>query len=354
MTRRSPGVSRVLLLSLFALAFTGCQAAGYYWHLASGHAAIMGDRQPLEEALASEGLAPRERALLEQVPDMLAFARDELAMPTGRAYRQYVALDRNWTVLNLVAAPEFSMEANQWCYPLTGCLGYRGYFDPARAEREAERLRAQGLEVYRGGAVAYSTLGWFADPILSPMLHQDLPYLAELLFHELAHRRFWLPGDITFNESLATSVGREGARRWLAARGHRKAVETVEQRAVARRMLAAMVEDTRDQLKALYDSGADEATMRARRQVIVDRLRDDFRQGMEVEPALARWASWMDGPLNNAQLNSFSDYHRWVPAFDRLLRDCDGDWPCFWAQVEEVAALPRAEREHFLEEQTHP
>ena len=354
MARRRPSLLHYLWLAMLAPLLTACQAAGYYWHLASGHAAIMGDREPLEEVLAGDQLSSRERALLEQVPDMLAFAESELAMPAGRSYRQYVALDRSWTVLNLVAAPEFSMEAHKWCYPLVGCLGYRGYFDPARAEREAERLREQGLEVHGGGAVAYSTLGWFADPVTSPMLREDLPYLAELLFHELAHRRFWLPGDITFNESLATSVGREGARRWLAARGKEEAVETVEQRAAARRTLATLIEDTREQLKNLYDSGADEATMRAQRDRIREALRRDFRRHLEEQPALARWEGWMEGPLSNAQLNSFSDYHRWVPAFDRLLRDCDGDWSCFWDRVEEVAALASPAREDFLEEHTAP
>ncbi len=339
---------RVFFLAATVFSLSGCQA-GYYWHLASGHAELMGDREPVEEVLSRPGLDPETRRRLQQSREMLEFAAAELALEPGNAYRDHVALERDWVVLNLVAAPEFSLEPHQWCYPLLGCLNYRGFFDPERAEREAERLREKGLQVYRGGAIAYSTLGWFADPLTSAMLDGDAPWRAELLFHELTHRRFWLAGDTAFNESLATSVGREGARRWLAQQGMPEQVAVLERRARARQALAEMVADTRERLERIYESGEDPGTMRARRREVILGLRERFERETEREPALARYRDWIQGPLNNAQLNSFSDYNRWVPAFDELLRSCDGRWSCFWGQVERIAALPDEERDAVLE-----
>lgn len=338
---------RVLVVAA-AFWLSGCQM-GYYWHLASGHAELMGDREPVEEVLRLAGADPETRRRLKESRQMREFAAAELALEPGRAYRSYVELGRDWVVLNLVAAPEFSLEPHQWCYPLLGCLNYRGFFDPARAEREAERLRAEGLEVYTGGAIAYSTLGWFADPLTSAMLEGDAPWRAELLFHELTHRRFWLAGDTAFNESLATSVGREGARRWLTHRGEPEQVAVMEQRARARRALAEMVADTRETLERIYEGGEERETMRARRREVILGLRQRFELESQREPALERYRDWMQGPLNNAQLNSFSDYNRWVPAFDQLRRSCGGRWSCFWAEVERIAALPDEERNAVLE-----
>src|SRR5690606_17047104 len=168
--------------------------------------------------------------------------------------------------------------------------------------------------------------------------------VAELLFHELAHRRFYLPGDTRFNESLATSVGREGARRWLAAHGDPALMQGVQEGDRARATVIALVQSARDDLSALYAGAATEATQRAGKAAIQARLREDYRAALALDPALAPYRRWFDGPLNNAQLNTLNDYNQWVPAFDALLLHCGGQWPCFWHGVERLADLPAAER----------
>jgi predicted aminopeptidase len=334
-----PAVGRVGLAVGLLLVLTGCQA-GYYWHLARGHTALMRERVPVETVLADPATPAALRERLAAAGQMLTFADTALSLPVDDAYRTFVALERGFVVWNLFAAPAFSLTPETWCFPVAGCSSYRGYFDLERAERDAARLRDEGLDVYGGGAVAYSTLGWFSDPLTTPMLHGTQADVAELLFHELAHRRFYLPGDTRFNESLATSVGREGARRWLAAHGDPALMGGLQDSDRARATVMALVQSAREDLATLYASPASESGQRAGKATIQARLREDYRAALALDPSLAPYQRWFDGPLNNAQLNTLSDYNQWVPAFDALLLHCGGQWACFWQAVEQLADLP--------------
>ena len=330
-----------LLLGLLLL--SGCQI-GYYGHITRGHLSLMAERQPVAEVLRADTLSAHQRQQLLLSQQLLAFAGQRLDLPVKKVYRDYVSLPEDWVVWNLFAAPEFSFEPHRWCYPLIGCAGYRGYFTVARAEREQRRLQGMGLQVYGAGAIAYSTLGWFRDPLTSAMLQGDDLWLAELLFHELVHRRFYRKGDTRFNESLATAVAREGVRRWLAAEGDPTRVAVLAERDQARQAFLTMVADTRQQLQQLYGTELPAAAMRAAREQIVSGLRRRYAAEREAMPALAGYADWFAGPLNNAQLNMVSDYHDQVPLFDAALLGCGGDWRCFWREVEKLAKLPAAER----------
>jgi predicted aminopeptidase len=334
-------VKSILLFCLLALG--GCQA-GYYSHLVAGHVALMTDREPVEAVLARDNLTEHQRQQLALSEALLEFADSQLALPTDKVYRHYVALPHDWVVWNLFAAPEFSLRPHQWCYPLVGCAGYRGYFSIRRAKRDQRRLEEKGLEVYGAGAIAYSTLGWFADPLTSAMLKGDDVWFAELLFHELVHRRYYLKGDTRFNESLATAVAREGVRRWLAAHGDPALIGVLEQRDQAQRVFLELVGDARQRLQALYASGLAAEQMRQTRQQILVDLRHDYHAALPATPALAGYQDWFAGPLNNAQLNMVSDYHDQVPLFDAALLECGGHWPCFWREVRQLARLAPAER----------
>lgn len=338
---------RTAALLSIVLALSGCQA-GYYLHLAGGHTRLMNEREPVDRVLAEGELEIELARKLELTGEILDFADIELFLPVGRAYRRYVALDREWVVWNLMAAPEFSLEPFSWCYPIAGCNHYRGYFDIQRAKRDAELLRAQGYQVYGAGVVAYSTLGWFADPITTPMLAGDDAWIAELLFHELVHRRFWLRGDTAFNESLATAVAREGVRRWLVTREEAALVGEISRRERARREVLEMVGATREKLRELYARDLPETVMRDQRDAITDALRGRYQAALADNADLARYRRWFEGPLNNAQLNSFRDYNQWVPAFNRLLLECAGHWACFWERVEGLAAREPGERNRAL------
>ncbi|WP_229143998.1 aminopeptidase [Alcanivorax sp. 1008] len=337
-----------LFFLLCLLSLGGCQA-GYYAHLVGGHLGLMGHRQPLEEALAGDLLTEHQRHQLQLSQALLSFANERLALPTEKVYRHYVALPEAWVVWNLFAAEEFSLQPHQWCYPLIGCAGYRGYFSATRAQRDKQRLEEKGLQVFGAGAIAYSTLGWFSDPLTSAMLDGDDVWFAELIFHELVHRRYYLKGDTRFNESLATAVAREGVRRWLAAHGDPAQVRVLEQRDQAQRVFLVLVGSARQRLEALYASGLPAAQMRQAREQILASLRQEYQTALQQTPALAVYQQWFAGPLNNAQLNMVSDYYDQVPLFDAALLECGGNWPCFWRQVKKLARLSPEQRAAITE-----
>lgn len=337
------------IVLLGCLTLSGCQA-GYYWHLVQGHGALMADRKPVAEVLADESRPEPERQRLEQARAILTFAEDELNLPVGDSYRDYVALERDWVVWNLFAAPEFAMEPRSWCYPVAGCVTYRGYFDRQAAEEQAGRLRARGLDVYGAGAAAYSTLGWFEDPLTTPMLAREPAALAELLFHELAHRWLYVSGATRFNESLATALAAEATRRWLAHRGDAEAIRTWRARASASRTVTRRVRATRRALKKLYARDLAPGTMRKHKRARQQELRDWYERARSREPALEAWKNWFDGPLNNAQLNTVLDYNDHVPAFDQVLLNCGGHWRCFRERVAELADMNARHRTRTLEQ----
>lgn len=341
---------KIIVGLVLALLLSGCQL-GYYGHLVGGHRALMSARQPVEQVLQRDDLDPALRHKLELSVQLREFAEQQLGLPVDQAYSEYAELESDWVTWNLFAAPPLSLQPKQWCYPVVGCASYHGYFDQQRAERDAEKLRQQGLEVYAGGAIAYSTLGWFDDPLTTPMLAGSDLWFAELLFHELAHRRFYLKGDTRFNESLATAVGRAGMQQWLSSRGAglAEAHAQLEARERARQQVLALVDDTRQALAELYATTLPEADKLAQRDQLRQTLRERFALAAQDDPALSRYQQWFDGPLNNAQLATLADYESLVPGFDAVLAQCEQQWPCFWQRVEQIAALPAEQRTQTLE-----
>ena len=201
----------------------GCETLGFYQQAIWGQWRIMRERVPLDDALTNGATDAGTREQLQVATGLLDFAEEALLLPVAERYRSFVQLDRDYVVWNVFAAEPYNLDAGYWCYPIVGCAPYRGYFDEARAQRAAERLERRGMEIYLGGVPAYSTLGWFDDPLLSTFLHWPEADLASLLFHELAHGRVWAAGDTAFNESFASFVGEEGARQWFARNDRRPA-----------------------------------------------------------------------------------------------------------------------------------
>ncbi len=337
--------ARILWLAVISL-LVGCQS-GYYWHLVQGHLALMAARQPVTEVMASARGEWYDRLALSQ--QLRTFARESLGMSVGDAYTSFVALETDWVVWNLVVAPQFSTQPLTWCAPVAGCNTYRGYFDKTKAQSDEARFAAQGFDVYGAGVIAYSTLGWFADPLTTPMLQGDDVRFATLLFHELTHRHIWLKGDTAFNESLATFVGDEGARRWLATQGQ-TATKNGPANRNSRGVILAMLYETREELAALYAMPVSAAAMAQRKTEIIAALRGRFRQLREHRPELSVWDDWFAGPLNNAQLATVHDYHTWTQAFAAVLRDCEGDMDCFWKEVNTLIRLVPKERYRVLSE----
>jgi len=332
--------------ALAALPLCACSTLGYYAHLAHGEAALLAARKPVERVIADPAADAGLKARLQLAQQARVFASDRLALPRNRSYTKYADLRRPYAMWNVFAAPEFSLAAFEHCFPIAGCVAYRGFYERARAERYAAQLRARGLETYVGGVPAYSTLGFFADPILSTMLRWDDDELDGTIFHELAHQRLYVKGDTEFNESYATFVQREGLRQWRASRGLPPESGRDQSRADEFNQL---VLDARERLRAVYASAAPPQQMRAGKQAEIARLRADYAQLRDT-----RWSGdgaydrWIDGEINNATLLPFGLYHRWVGAFAALYTKCGGDWVAFHAAAKQLAQLRGAARTKAL------
>jgi predicted aminopeptidase len=314
---------RAFCLALSALVLAGCETLAYHGQAVGGHLALMARARPVEEVDA--GPALRER--LSTAAAIRDFASRELKLPDNGSFRSYADLGRPYVVWNVVAAPEFSLKPVQSCFPIAGCVIYRGYYDKAQAQRHAEGLRAAGNDVVVYGVPAYSTLGWFDDPLLSTFIGYPDTDLARLVFHELAHQLVYSKGDPTFNESFAVAVEREGVRRWLAARGRDAELVRLQEREARRQEFAARLEAVRGRLGALYRTRLAPGEMRERKRAELEALR----------PLLARMPAFEGQEPNNALLASYATYMDLVPVFEKFLADAQGDLPKFYARAKAFA-----------------
>ncbi|WP_166647098.1 aminopeptidase [Prosthecobacter fusiformis] len=332
---------------IVGLTLTSCSTVGFYSQALQGQREISKKARPVSQILAEPSTAPILRQKLLTVRDLLAYAESELGLPAEGQYDRYANLGRRYVVWVIYAAPEFSTDAKRWWYPLVGNLKYRGFFKEAAAEKAAEKLRAEGLDVYLGGVSAYSTLGYLKDPLLNTFLGRADPGLAELIFHELTHQRIYLSGDTDFNEALATVVGREGARRWLRARKRGDDLEQYEKEVILETEFVHEALKTRDELEQLYArTDFDEAAMRQEKQVIIGRLKGRLHELNKRYGGSLKLDRWFEKPVNNARLNTLATYHDLVPAFETLLKDCHGDLELFLKRMESMKNMtPRERRE---------
>jgi predicted aminopeptidase len=338
---RALGVAAVILGASSLLG--GC-GAGYYWQASMGHLELMRQRRPVDEVMADPRTAEEVRAKLRTGQRAVDFAHDRLGLPDNGSYRVYADTGRPFVVWNVVAAPEFSLEPRTWCFPIAGCVSYRGYFAELRARKFADGLAEHGDDVFVGGVAAYSTLGRFADPLLNTMIGYVDYQLAGLIFHELAHQLVYVKDDSKFNEGFASFVEREGLRRWLESQDARDGLSryrlTLARRAEAQALLVA----TRRELNRLYASEISGGEMRTRKAAILAELRDRYRELRANWQEPPHFDHWFEGELNNARLVSFATYDEYVPAFAVLLRDAGGELAGFYAGVEALAALETDER----------
>ena len=337
------------LALLSACALAGCAAIGYYAQSVTGHLGLMYRAQPIETVIAAPDTEPGLAARLRTALDIREFASDALALPANASYRRYVELDRRFVVWNVVATPELSLAPRQWCFPVAGCLSYRGYFSESAAETYAEALEARGWDVTVAGVRAYSTLGWFADPLLSSMVELPEYLLARIVFHELAHQRLYVPGDIELNESFAVVVERAGVDRWIEAAG--RADLTKRHRIAAGREAAflALLRGVRRDLDAVYASSRSDAEKRAAKVQRIEGLKARYaalRTGWEDGPT---YDAWFERGVNNAAVALVSTYDRWVPALEALLARYGGDLQALYRAGDALAALSPDERRSRLE-----
>jgi len=331
----------VSLLALPLFAMTGCSSIQYYGQSVVGHSRLMLAREPIDELILTSD--PTLAAQLRLAQELRRYAVDQLALPDNKSYSNYVDLQRDYPVWTVVAAQEFSVEPETWCYPVIGCAAYRGYFSAEAAQRYAAKLSSKNLETTVGGAVAYSTLGWFADPLLPSMMRDGVAELAETLFHELAHQVLYVNGNSAFNEAFASVVGEQGALSWLQQ--HRpNMVGDYRQRLQARADFYNLLRELKIQLKMLYQSNVSNTVKRRRKQELMVLLRDDYEQLKQTRwQGNSRYDGWFSRPVNNARLAAFSTYRELMPQLELLLEQCEGDFAEYFNLLKSIPKKRLAE-----------
>jgi len=319
-----PRPVRLLAAAVACCVLPGC----YYAHLAAGQLEMNDKREPIAEVIERSGTAPKLRQQLELAARARDFAIDELGLPDNGSYRTFADLGRRYATWNLFAAPEFSVQPERWCFPVAGCVSYRGYFDEARALRKAEKLRARGYDVWIGPSIAYSTLGHLRDPVLNTMLAYGDTELVAFIFHELAHQAVYAQGDSDFNEAFAGVVENEGLRRWLALEGRPEELARYARRRERQLEAAGLMVASRRRLAGLYDRPLPADDVRVLKAEEFARLRE----------ALAAGGHPATGDVNNARLVAVATYERCVPALRAELERLGGDLPAFYAAMARLAA----------------
>jgi predicted aminopeptidase len=319
--------SRIALTVTLALSLSGC----YYVQAARGQLELMQKREPIEELTMSAETPVALAHRLELVLAARQFSIDALGLPDNDSYRSYADLEREYVVWNVFAAPEFSLQAREWCFPVAGCVNYRGYFSVEAARKKARQLEEEGLDVTVGGVAAYSTLGRFADPVLNTMMRWDDLSLVATLFHELAHQVVYVKGDTGFNESFATLVEEVGVERWLEQNGEPTDLQRYKHRRELRERLMQIVAAGRDELEQLYATRLSAEEMRPRKVASLARLRQELAD--ETAASGAKAPEWLAQPLNNARLASMTLYEGRVPELRELLDACGGDLRCFYTSA---------------------
>jgi predicted aminopeptidase len=321
----------------------GCSNFGYYMQSVDGQMKMMRARQPITNVIANPATPPVLRSKLERVLAIRDFASRELQLPDNLSYRSYADLRRPFVVWNVFATAEFSVEPRQWCFPVAGCVGYRGYFTQAEAEAFARELHGQGLDAFVSGVPAYSTLGWFDDPVLNTFINYPEHELARLIFHELAHQLVYVKHDSEFNESFAATVESEGVRRWIARHGDDKMRADFERAQQRRAQFTALVLKYRRELGSLYRTQLAPEAMRERKSGTFAALKQDYQRLKTEWGGFTGYDRFFDN-AGNAHLASVAIYHALVPQFQRLLAKHNGDLAAFYAEVKVLAALGREER----------
>jgi len=342
---------RMTLLFLSAaclVSLNACGESGYLLQSVKGHLGVMSQAQPIEEILASNGESKTVLSQLETVVRLREFAVDSLHLPDNGSYHEYADLGRPYAVWNLTAAPEFSLEMKQWCFPVVGCVTYRGYFVESTALVMAEDLSAKGFDVDVYGVEAYSTLNWFDDPVLNTFLQNDEIHLAGLLFHEMAHQVIYVPDATTFNESFAKTIEIEGLRRWF----HSTESERLWQECLLREKRSADFRDflsgIRLELQTAYTADLEIQEKRLAKQQIISHAYESYARLKEEWGGYAGYDRWMEKGINNARLSSAAAYHDLVSAFQTLMQRVDYDLPAFYAEVRKLGSLPEDARQAKL------
>jgi predicted aminopeptidase len=340
-------------------ALAGCNSLRFYSQAIHGQSQIVHRQRPIAELMADPLTPPALERQLRLILELRRFAEQELQFPADDHYLTYADLGRRFAIWNVYAAPEFSLKAKSWWYPIVGRMKYQGYFNEAAARRLGTNLIKKGFDVYVGGVQAYSTLGWFRDPVLNTFVFDPEKELAELLFHELAHQKLFVNGDTEFNEAFATAVAEEGVRRWVRFQGNPADLGEYEAELERKEQFLRIVAQARSDLRTLYEAAAPDSDcdelppstqerLRNAKQAVFVALRHEYARLKESWGGRSDYDNWFKQPLNNARLNTLETYYQLVPAFRNLLKRCEGRLERFFAEAEKLADMNSEDRREQL------
>jgi predicted aminopeptidase len=344
----SRGTKCVLMAGLAAGLLAGCSTINYYSQAAHGQLSLLSDSRPVDDWLSDPATNPKLRTRLASARQIRQYAVEHLGLPDNESYKNYTALKRPYVVWNVVATPELSLAPLQWCFPVAGCVNYRGYYGKDDAQDYASQLRAQGHDVQVGGVSAYSTLGWFNDPLISTFINYPDAELARLIFHELAHQVVYVAGDSQFNESFASAVEEAGVEHWMEKFGNAAMRENYARYTARKQQFLQLLLDCRRALDRNYASSISDADKRAGKARLFRQLQDDYLVLKESWGGYAGYDRFFAEPLSNAHLASIATYNDFVPAFRALLAR-ERSFGGFYQAVRRIADLDRGERHRRLQ-----
>ena len=341
--------ARLAGAALTLTALGGCASTMYLMQAAVGEWHVIHARHSIVDVIDNPDTPQPLVRELGEVREARRFASQQLDLPNNDSYRSYVNIGRRYVVWNVVAAPEFSVKPKQWCFPIAGCVAYRGYFHERSARAFADHLKRQGYDVVVEGVPAYSTLGRLPDPVMSTMMRYGSDELAAMIFHELAHQLLYVPNDSRFDEAFAMTVENEGLKRWFRYRHEPGRIAEFKHLDAADRAFAALLRSTRSRLAQLYASRVSRARMLRRKQATFAALARRIRaleQRLHVRAPI--YNRWIRQGLNNADLVSVGTYYDCLPGFERLLKREDDSLPRFYAAARRLAHEPKAKRDRLL------
>ena len=348
-SKRARLVWAALLCIAGIACLSGCQELNFYRQAAAGQLEILGGEKPVAKLLADPSTPPELKAKFGQINKIRQFAADQLKLPAAGVYVNYTDLHRPYVVWNVNVAPALSLDPKTWWFPIVGEASYRGYFHEAAARRYADRWAQEGWDVYVDGVDAYSTLGWFSDPLLNTFIDEPEADLADLIFHELAHRRLFIAGDTDFNEAFAMETAAEGVRRFFASASNTGAYRDYETERAREKDFVQLVMDARKELAAAYaDAKLSDLDKFKRKDEIIAQLRARYAAVKKSWGGYGGYDDWFSTPINNAKLNTVSAYYDLMPAFAALLRAQGGDLEKFYGAVAALGKMPLEQRHEAL------
>jgi len=338
---------KIAISGLILVALSSCSSVGYYYQAISGHVDLISRERPLDDVLNDPKTSDALKQKLQLAKQARQFASLQLLLPDNDSYKTYADLQRDSVVWNVIATPAYSVKAKNWCFLIVGCLSYRGYFEEQDAVELASRLKTDGLDVQVSGAWAYSTLGYFDDPLLNTMMGHSDASLIGIIFHELAHQVVYISGDTAFNEAFATAVEQEGLRRWFKQQDDEKKYQDYLQRKQAKHRFYELLKITRDKLNIAFEQDTTEQQKLTAKKTIYAQLKTDYKK-WRVENNFYAYDRWMQRDLNNSHLALIATYQDLVPTFLSILASVDGDLTQFYKLVEELGELEKEQRQQRL------